>query len=63
MFEDETIEMTDFCMRFGNMPKNKYFEGNDRLLKAQLWNKMTEIMADQALTEGKISSIDSQTYE
>jgi hypothetical protein len=37
-FCDETIEMTDFCIRFQNMPKNKEFEGSEMLLKARLWN-------------------------
>ena len=40
-FEDETIEMTDFCMRFGNLPKNKFFKGNQKVLKTILWDKFT----------------------
>ena len=40
-FSDETIEMTDFGMRFQNMPKNKYFGGNQTKLRNKLWSKFS----------------------
>ena len=37
MFEDETIQMNDFGLRFQNLPADKFFEGNDMVLKAKIW--------------------------
>jgi hypothetical protein len=45
------------------MPKNKFFEGDQQILKAKLWNTMTNVIADQALTEGKIAQIDQALFD
>lgn len=44
-FEEETIEMSDFCVRFQNMPKDGEFRANQSVFKAILWDKMTKILA------------------
>jgi len=62
-FQDETIEMTDFCMRFSEMPSNEFFNGKEAVLKAKLWNTMTDVIIDQAKTEGKIPNAGPQNYE
>lgn len=37
IFQDQTIEMNDFCLKFVNMPRDAYFEANQQVLKAKLW--------------------------
>jgi hypothetical protein len=37
-FEDQTIQMNKFCLRFENLPANIFFEGKEEVLRAQLWN-------------------------
>lgn len=46
--------MTDFCMRFSGLPKNSFFDGKETVLKAKLWNTMTNVIIDQAIHEKKI---------
>lgn len=63
-FEDETIEMSDFCMRFSVQTiKNETFGGKETVLKAKLWNTMTEVIVDQAKAEGKIHNTLPEQFE
>ena len=62
-FQDETIEMSDFCIRFSGMPKNEHFSGKETVLKAKLWNTMTEVIVDQALHENKIGAVTLEEFE
>jgi hypothetical protein len=39
-FADQTIEMNDFCIRLKNMPSNKWFNGDQQVLKAMLYDKI-----------------------
>lgn len=48
MFEDETITMSDFCLRFANLPNDAFFGGNELVLKAMLWTQFLAIMKDDA---------------
>lgn len=59
-FQDETIEMSDFCMRLSGMPKNSFFSGKETLLKSKLWNTMSNVIVDQAIAEKKISAQSGQ---
>lgn len=45
-FADQTIEMSDFCMRFNEMPTNAWFDGSDKILKTKMWNKILAILED-----------------
>ena len=33
-FEDQTIQMNKFCLRFENLPANIFFEGKEEVLRA-----------------------------
>jgi hypothetical protein len=46
-YQDETIEMTDFTVRFGSMPSNKYFEAKEKKLLWALWDKISRVMIDE----------------
>ena len=37
MFELQTIEMNDFCIRLENLPDFDYYGGNENVLKMKLW--------------------------
>lgn len=39
--------MTDFCFQFTNMPPNKYFDGNESVLRFKLWNHINKVIVDQ----------------
>ena len=45
-FNDETIEMTDFCFQFENLPPNEYFEGNEAIMRYKLWNHLNNVIID-----------------
>ena len=47
LFKDETIEMDDFGVRFENMPQDKEFGGSQIALKAYIWDKLLDVIADQ----------------
>ena len=45
-FDKETIEMSDFTVRLSQMPTNKYFDGDENVLKTLLWKQMDEVLYD-----------------
>lgn len=50
-YGDETIEMTDFTVRFATMPSNQFFEGKEKKLRWALYDKFSRVMADEAEIE------------
>ena len=39
--------MTDFSIRFDNMPSNKYFEGQEKKLRWALLDKISRVLVDE----------------
>ena len=46
-FSQQSIEMDDFSLEFNNIPKDKFFRGNEHVLRAYLWRKLEEVMLDE----------------
>ena len=46
-FQDNTIEMNDFCLKFSDLPRNEFFDRNEHILRAQFWAYLKEIMKDE----------------
>ena len=46
-YSDETIEMTDFTIRFNNLPSNQFFEGKEKKLRWALLDKISRILVDE----------------
>lgn len=44
--KDETIEMDDFGVRLGNMPRDALFDSSFPLFKAQLWDQIVSLMKE-----------------
>ena len=52
--------MSDFTVRLSQMPTNKYFDGDENVLKTLLWKQMDEVLYDQALHEGFLEETDQK---
>ena len=50
-YQNETIEMPDFTIRFEKMPANRFFEGKEKKLKWALYDKISRILVDEAEAE------------
>ena len=47
MFDESTIEMTDFTLRIKNLPHHAFYNNNDELLRSILTAHFEEIIKDE----------------
>ena len=52
LFEDTTIEMSDFCLRFENLPYDGFYDGDEQVMKAKMWAQLNALMKEIAEEKG-----------
>ena len=63
LFEDTTIEMSDFCLRFENLPYDGYYEGDEQIMKARMWTHLNALMKEEAEEKGLTYDPDDAKYQ